>query len=72
MELSIIVIIFWLLLIDSIGANLFTWLGGGKWYTEHFRIVSRYFPAVKGWTTYYLILVLYIGYLLSKFGVLSF
>lgn len=56
-------IIFYLLLIDSIGANLLTWGGvGDKWY-KNLRLVSRYFPATKGWTTYYLILVLWIGYL---------
>lgn len=72
MELSIEVIIFWLLLIDSIGANLLAWFGGGKWYTENFRLFSRFFPVVKGWATYYLILVLFIGFLLNKFGALTF
>ena len=64
MELSIEAIIFYLLLIDSVAANLMVWFGGEKWYTQHFRIISRYFPMTKGWVTYYLILVLWIGYLL--------
>ena len=67
--MSIYAIIFYLLLIDSLGANLVTWFGG-KWYTKHFRLLSRYFPAVKGWTTYYMVLVLFIGYLMYITGLL--
>jgi hypothetical protein len=63
MQTSPELIVFIILLIDSLGANAVTWLGGEKWYTKNFRIFSRYFPATKGWTTYYLILVLWIGYL---------
>ncbi|MAF13774.1 MAG: hypothetical protein CMI53_02680 [Parcubacteria group bacterium] len=64
--MSIEVIIFYLLLIDSIGANLMSWGGGRKWYQKNFRIISRYFPATKGWTTYYLVLVIFIGIILYK------
>lgn len=64
MELSLPAVIFYLLLIDSLGANLLAWSGDGKkWYKRNFRIFSRYFPATKGWATYYLILVLWIGVL---------
>lgn len=56
-------IVFYLLLVDSIGANLLSWGGvGEKWY-KNLRLFSRYFPATKGWTIYYLLLVLWIGYL---------
>lgn len=55
-------IIFVILLIDAVTAVAFSWLGRG-WYIEHFRLISRYFPLTKGWTTYYLVLVLYIGFL---------
>ncbi|MFQ5661691.1 MAG: hypothetical protein ACE5F2_00355 [Candidatus Paceibacteria bacterium] len=61
MEYSIEAIIFYLLLIDSIGANLLSWGGGRGWYQKNFNVFSRYFPATKGWTTFYLILVLFIG-----------
>ena len=61
MEYNLETIVFILLLIDSLGANLMAWTSGAKWYQKHFRIISRYFPATKGWTTYYLILVLWIG-----------
>ncbi len=46
-------IIFYLLLIDSIGCNLVVWFGN-KWYTKHFRWLSRFFPPAKGWALYYL------------------
>lgn len=60
-------IIFYLLLLDAVMANLVSW-GGRKWYARHFRIVSRLFPASRGWTTYYLILVIFIGFILSSAG----
>ena len=66
------IIIFYILLIDSIGANAMAWGGGQKWYHRHFRIMSRYFPMAKGWATYYFILVIFIGTMLYNFGVLSF
>ncbi|MCR4311229.1 MAG: hypothetical protein NUV54_01510 [Candidatus Taylorbacteria bacterium] len=62
-------IIFYVLLIDSIGANLVVWFGR-RWYTEHFRIFSRVFPPASGWALYYLVLVLWIGALLSRLGIL--
>jgi hypothetical protein len=70
MNIRIEPIIFYILLIDSVGSNLMAWLGDDKWYKRNFRIISRYFPITRGWTTYYLILVIFIGYLLKKSGVL--
>ena len=58
------VIVFFLLLVDSISGNLIAWTSEGKWYRKNFRIISRYFPATRGWTTYYLILVLWMGLML--------
>lgn len=60
--MNIEIVIFYLLLIDSIVANLLAWFGE-VWYLKHFRLMSRYFPLTRGWTTYYLVLVLIIGYL---------
>ncbi len=57
------VIIFIVLLLDSLIASSMAWLGGEKWFIKNFRAFSRYFPLTKGWTAMYLILVLYIGYL---------
>ncbi len=67
--MSIEAIIFYLLLLDSIGCNLVV-LFGEEWYTKHFRIISRFFPPAKGWALYYLILVLWIGSLLYRAGAL--
>jgi len=63
--MSIEAIIFWVLLVDSIGANFMAWFGS-SWYLHHFRLMSRYFPLAKGWTAMYLVLVLVIGYLVYR------
>lgn len=68
MNYSIEIIIFIILLIDSIGANLMAWTSGRAWYQRNFRLMSRYFPIAKGWTTYYLILVLIMGAMLYRLG----
>jgi len=66
MNYSVETIIFLVLLIDSVSVNIFAWFGGyEKWYP---RTLSRLFPITKGWTGYYLVLVLFIGYLLNKMG----
>lgn len=54
--------VFYLLLIDGVIVTVLAWFGGG-WYIERFRTFSRYFPVTKGWATWYLILVLWIGFL---------
>jgi len=58
-------IIFFLLLVDSIGCILIFWLGE-KWYVKHFRWLSRIFPPAKGWAFYYFILMLWIGSLVYR------
>lgn len=67
--MSIEAVIFYLLLIDSLSANLIVWFGE-VWYIKHFRIFSRFFPPAKGWALYYLILVLWVGSLLYRSGAL--
>lgn len=63
--MSFEVILFYLILIDSISANIFA-MFGERWYVHHFRHISRLFPLAKGWTLYYLVLVLWIGSLLYR------
>ncbi len=63
--MSIKTVIFYLLLADSISCNLMV-VFGAKWYIQHFRVFSRWFPPAKGWALYYLILVLWIGFLLFQ------
>lgn len=55
-------IIFYLLLVDSIGANIVSFFGT-NWYTKKFNVFAKYFPAKKSWALLYLALVLWIGYL---------
>jgi hypothetical protein len=52
------------LLIDALGANLVVHFGS-KWYVQHFRTLSR-----EGWALYYLVLVLWVGSLLYRVGML--
>jgi hypothetical protein len=63
--MSIEIIVFYLVLLDAVVANLIAWVGG-EWYLKHFRLVSRFFPMTKGWTAYYLILVLWVGSLVFR------
>ncbi len=60
--MPLINIIFYILLVDSISANLVMFFGE-QWYIKHFRTVSRYFPPARGWALYYFVLVLWIGFL---------
>lgn len=69
MTISFEAIIFLLLLIDSVGSVSIAFFGE-QWYTKHFSVTSRYFPAAKGWTVYYLVLVLWAGSLLYRAGML--
>lgn len=59
----IIEIIFWLLLVDSLIAVCVTWSGNADFFNKN-KIFKRYFPLTRGWTTAYLILVLFIGYII--------
>ncbi len=63
----ILTILFYILLLDSIGANIVSWCGFRQWYRGNFSVIARYLPLAKGWTTYYFILVLFIGYLIHNF-----
>ncbi|HEV8666370.1 MAG TPA: hypothetical protein VN665_00795 [Candidatus Paceibacterota bacterium] len=67
--MTIEAIIFYLLLLDSVTANFVAYFGR-RWYVQHFRLISRLFPLAKGWTTYYLVLVLWIGWLTHTAGLL--
>jgi hypothetical protein len=68
--MSLEAIIFYLLLVDAIGANITAWTGIGKKLFGKFSFFTRYFPITKGWTSYYLILVLWTGWALLRRGVI--
>lgn len=70
MNVQIDVIVFWLLLIDAIIANLMTWIGAEAWWPKPLQGLSRILPAKKAWTTIYLLLVLWVGSILFRLGAL--
>jgi hypothetical protein len=62
-------IIYYLFLIDSIGANITVWFFP-KWYKKNMhKGLVKHFPASKGWALMYLILVIWIGCALSRLGI---
>ncbi|MGD9541436.1 hypothetical protein [Methylocystis sp.] len=65
--MNIEAIIFYVIFIDAISANLLV-LFGSEWHVRHFRTLSRWFPAAEGWALYYLALVLWVGSLLYRAG----
>jgi hypothetical protein len=64
MPISLEAIIFWILLIDSIGANITAWFFPTSYKKNISKGIVKHFPVSKGWCLYYLILVLFIGYLI--------
>ena len=63
-------ILWYLVFIDSVFTNLIIWFLP-KWYEKKFKNVSKYFPAGKGSSLWYLILVLWIGYALLRLDYIS-
>ena len=55
-------IIFYLLLMDSVGSNIAAWFFNEQ-YKQRFKWFAKRVPLVKGWCIWYLVLVLWIGYL---------
>ena len=69
MPFNIEAVIWYALFLDSIVANLIAWFSAG-WYKKNYKGFWKHFPATKGWTLFYLILVLWIGWILMRLGVL--
>ncbi|MEX1013791.1 MAG: hypothetical protein WDZ80_01355 [Candidatus Paceibacterota bacterium] len=69
--MSLTLLIFYLFLIDALLANLFAFTKNGKsWYQKNFSFISRHLPLAKGWTLYYLFVVLIFGCMLfSPLGI---
>jgi|TARA_Y100000310_G_C20657534_1_gene802779 hypothetical protein len=63
-------IIYYLVLLDSLGANMMVWLFP-KWYKKNFKGFYKHFPASKGWALFYLVLVLWVGSGLYRLGMLG-
>lgn len=69
MGFSLEAIVFYLVFLDAIIATLIAWSGRGEAMNRKLGLISRFFPITRGWTLYYLILVLWIGYGLTRLGV---
>jgi hypothetical protein len=63
-------IIWYLVLLDSLGANIAAWFFP-KWAKKNFKWVFKHLPLTKGWAATYLVLVLWVGYSLSRLGIIS-
>jgi hypothetical protein len=59
----ILKIIFWLLLADSLIANYIDWSKSREYFNK-LKFFRRYMPITKGWTFWYFVLSLFIGYLI--------
>ncbi len=69
--LNFFAIIFYVLLIDSIGAVILAWQKPYyQWYQDKFNGFAKVFPLSKGWVSLYLCLTLWIGFVLYYFKVL--
>ena len=69
-EINIESIIFYLLLLDALGANFLAWGNAQTWWRRHLPVVARYLPLSKGWTSYYLVVVIVMGILLFRLDAL--
>ena len=71
MAIGIEGIIWYIILLDSVGANIVAWCCA-KWYKKNMtKGIVKHFPATKGWCLWYFILVLWVGYGLSRLGLLG-
>lgn len=59
-------IIFYVLLADSVAVNLIAWSKGRAWYRRNFGLLARALPMKRAWTTWYLVLVLLIGWIVFR------
>lgn len=71
MDISFEEVLYYFVLIDAVSACVASWTGFGAYLNRRSALFGQYFPITKGWTTYYLILVLWIGYSLTRLGILD-
>ncbi len=69
MVLGFETILWYLLLLDCIGANISAWFFP-DWYKKKFKKFHKIAPLTKMWCGLYLVLVLWVGYSLSRLGLL--
>jgi len=74
MAINIEAIIWHLFVLDSIGANIAVWFFPSftKWYKKKMPSLYKHLPLTKAWALVYLVLVLWVGYVLYRLGVLPY
>ena len=68
--MSLETIVYFLLLFDAVFSNIVSWSGYGKELTNKYSIFKRYFPITRGWTSYYLLLTIWLGIALFRLGMI--
>jgi len=66
MESLWISLLYYLILFDAVFANVIAFSAGQVLWERAAAPLARYFPLRRGWTAYYLLLLLIIGYLLVQ------
>ena len=64
-------IVWWVFLLDSVGANIMAWCFP-NWYKKEFKGFWKHFPVTKGWALFYLVLILWVGAGLYRLGILPY
>ena len=62
-------VIWYAILLDSVGANIVAWFFS-DWYRRKYKTLHKHFPATKAWCFVYLALVLWTGCVLYRHEVL--
>ena len=63
-------IIYYLVLLDSIGSIVLSFFFS-EWYKKNYKRWHKHFPKTKGWALWYFVLVLWIGWSLSRLGIIN-
>jgi len=69
MVLSFESAVYYLVLLDSIGAIILSFFFA-DWYMKNYKGFWKHFPATKGWAIWYFVLVLWVGWGLLRLGIL--
>tara|TARA_Y100000310_G_C20686917_1_gene819611 strand:- start:421 stop:645 length:225 start_codon:yes stop_codon:yes gene_type:complete len=74
MAVGIEAVIWYLVLLDSLGANIAAWFfpKRSKKLLGKFGKFAKHFPITKGWCAWYLVLILWVGSGLYRLGLLGF
>lgn len=68
MAMGVEAIIYYLVLLDAIGANVVALFFPRAFKSK--KGIWKHFPITKGWTIWYLILVIWVGYGLNRLGII--